>query len=763
MTRSLTIMLVIGALWCCPLVATAQPPTDAPPTDNAPMPIAPTTPTWDGVTARVDGPLITATSAHGLETWTLPASPNAAPKDGEILLAQHGETLAYCSRSQLFVAHIQGYVLWRAPLPGQCAALSHDGESFSLTTQNIDKPEWSETRSFSSTARLPAFSLGGNAAAALTPKLLATSLLQNIDEEQEKARPREEPQQATQQRHIEQLSDWATRDHTNPWYHAERARLLALLGERDAAERAYQATFEVDPAYQYELVGLAAKLDELSPELGERAFEVGLASMITHGYEPELNTSLIGVVIWLPSPEQRKDRSLEDITAADFEVLARHGDRLAKFAPRAEASAYFYEAMRLAAPRYNKAPEVWEERRDNASPFLIFGGPSHEAREAGTWINVLMACGLAFWLLFGTKLARTFFDKLPEDTAAHVRFNPLSRWDRGELVGMLGLLILSLYAAKRAALGVAIIGVVAAAPAGLVTGDLSGPAPKHYIDPNDGPASTFMAALAAQKRGELDEATELYDKLPEQSPGTLNNLGVIALERDDAAKAKQLFEQAKSKDASLTATRHNLDVLATRSSTPRTAAPSAEQWEDFWREKTVGSTEQSIFTLFETSSLIDHITVDESENTAWIVPTMIFYMVVLLAGAVGLFARREAAEHHKLGALGWALGSLVPGASRQYNALGPLVTSAFLTSLIMAYMLSNSSGMATNILDAIAIPAFSRYFGAGEMNMNARGALDLLPRSFANLWWVLLVGNLVIVTIAEVVRPDPHNPLIKKK
>ena len=763
MTRSLTTMLVMGAIWCCPLIATAQQPADAPPTDDAPVPIAPTTPAWDNVKARVDGPFITATSAHGLETWTLPAHSSAAPKDGEILLAQHGQTLAYCSRGQLFVSNIQGRVLWRAALPGRCSALSHDGDNFKLTIESIDPPEWSEVRSFSASRRLPPFSLGGNTLAALAPRQLATSLLQDLDREQDKQKPREESEQATHQRHVKQLSDWAARDKTNPWYHAERARLLALLGEQDAAERAHQATLEVEPPYHYELVALAAKLDEISPELGDKAFDMGMESMLAHGYEPELNTSLIGVVIWLPSPEQRKDRSREAITAQDFELLARHGARLARFAPRAEASAYFYEAMRLAASQHNQDPKVWEERRDAAAPFLIFGGPSHEAREVGTWLNIMMACGLAFWLLFGTKLARTLLDKLPEDTPAHVRFNPLSRWDRGELVGMLGLLLVSIYAAKRAALGVAIIGVIAAAPVGLITGDLSGPTPKHYVDPDDGPASTFMAALAAQKRGELDEAAKLYDKLPTQDPHTLNNLGVIALERDDAAKAKQLFEQARSKDASLTAANHNLDVIATKESTARTAAPSAQHWEDFWREKTVGSTEQSIFTLFETSSLIDNIAVDESENTAWLVPTMIFYLVVLAAGVLGVFARKEPIEPHRFGVLGWALGSIVPGASRQYSLLGPLVTIAFLTSLIMAYMLSNSDGMATNILDAIAIPAYSRYFGAGEMTLGDRGALDLIPRSFAALWWVFLIGNLVFVAIAEFMRPDPHNPIFKRE
>ena len=74
-------------------------------------------------------------------------------------------------------------------------------------------------------------------------------------------------------------------------------------------------------------------------------------------------------------------------------------------------------------------------------------------------------------------------------------------------------------------------------------------------------------------------------------------------------------------------------------------------------------------------------------------------------------------------------------------------------------MLSNSQGMATNVLMAIAIPSFHKYFGISEYY---HGADEAFWRQLASYWWVLLVANLVFVGAMEKLRPDPNGPFAGK-
>jgi hypothetical protein len=103
---------------------------------------------------------------------------------------------------------------------------------------------------------------------------------------------------------------------------------------------------------------------------------------------------------------------------------------------------------------------------------------------------------------------------------------------------------------------------------------------------------------------------------------------------------------------------------------------------------------------------------------------------------------------------GWLLGVLLPGAARHYWLFWPLVLGAFVYLLMGAAVMASTDGLASNLLDAIATPAFNRYFGAGVP------VVDPLKQALNGLctWpWLLglFIANLVFVFVSERLRPDP--------
>jgi len=79
-----------------------------------------------------------------------------------------------------------------------------------------------------------------------------------------------------------------------------------------------------------------------------------------------------------------------------------------------------------------------------------------------------------------------------------------------------------------------------------------------------------------------------------------------------------------------------------------------------------------------------------------------------------------------------------------------------------AAIMSGSGGQASNLLDAVARPAFDRYYGlTAAVHDPTRALLD----SLASWTWVAILfgAHLVYLVAMEKLRPDPAGPFGRRE
>lgn len=93
-------------------------------------------------------------------------------------------------------------------------------------------------------------------------------------------------------------------------------------------------------------------------------------------------------------------------------------------------------------------------------------------------------------------------------------------------------------------------------------------------------ASLFAKALESHRLRQFAEAQGLYEQIIAARPDhkmSLNNLGVIFLEKGEEEKARQFFEQARKVDPSWAEPHYNLACLAARLGRPKEAIEHLQQ------------------------------------------------------------------------------------------------------------------------------------------------------------------------------------------
>lgn len=703
--------------------------------------------------------------------------------DRSVHVLEHHNHVYACGEGMIY--QLDGYngsVHWRRLLPYKCSALEVVEDSVKVTV--LDDHNWEGKKTertyevTTSGVNMP-FVLGHGLSSRLPMRQADALLDKSLFDLLEKSAQGTEvdltsESQAAAEKAIDTLGRAAAADPTNPWMRFRRGQVYQLLGKSEAARASYESVFKIAKPYHPELLLLAKEFDGIDSKLGERAFDLAMTSLLEAGFEPNLNTSLISVMLWLGRPPGSDDKVYDPSNPEDLAVLERRGMRLAQFAPRSEGATHFFNALFEAAQKRGDAQSAakWKQLRDDAYPYRVFGGPARDAAATGDWLNVYLACGVVFWLLLLVKLARSGFDRVPPDSSKLVRWNLFNRLTRGELAGMFGVIAVGLYALRKTTTGVAIIGVMASMPIGAFSGSLGHPDTQTFFErySKESNERTLVLGIAAQQRGEFEAATALYSKIP-NSPHAVNNLGVIAKQTGKEQEAKKQWEKALSLDSDLATAKYNLgqEVEGIRfdqqkkyaPGLPLLATPTQDHWSTLWKstaELDAWVNPMSVFRLADTVSPDG-----ESALMSWLsaAPAMLFALFMLAFMLVGLVKRDEITAHEQKRSLpGWALSMLIPGASRHWSAAGPLFALLFFTAALAAYMLSNSQGMATNVLMAIAIPSFHKYFGISEYY---HGADEALWRQLASYWWVLLVANLVFVGAMEKLRPDPNGPFAGKE
>jgi len=651
-----------------------------------------------------------------------------------------------------------GVVRRRMPMPERPSSLDLDGDAVRVTIegQNGGAPWKTAYRVGPALPAAPPFFLSGSSPLYSRATRREAELLANLDRKDASPTERVERLEAA----AELLGRRAERDVTNPWLHYWRGRCLAELGRADEATAAYHAALALDTAYDNELLGMALLLDEVSEALGQQAFERGMRFLLERGFEPETNLSLLNVVVSYGQPERPLD------PVQDLPRLNRQGERMLDLAPNAEGVAFLYQGLAEANRAAGQAEESakWEARAREALPFRSWGG--RVAAFTGAAFNLFLACALAGLLcLFVRGLYRWGQRRGARGLA---RWNPFSAWGRGEIVGLLIVIGVFLWASAHLVRGTAAVVHVAGLPLGTVAGNPGHPAGVEYLAGWQGtPGGDFVYALALQKAGELERSAALYERLG--TARATNNLGVIRWTQGRQDDARRLFERALASEPALAEAAFNLGRPADSArvararqyglAPPLSALPTLDMWDEAFVGKSPGLGDigrlLSMFTLVQTLADAGGPAVARAGlvDAGGLFSAALILLVVL--AVVGLFVRAPEPSlggGNRVSIVGWALGFLIPGTSRRLGVLGPPLAALGVLSWLVWYSLRTSSGIATNIIDAIALPNVTRTYGLSAMVWPPH---DALLARLAPVWWALLLLNVVVLVTLELRRPDP--------
>jgi tetratricopeptide (TPR) repeat protein len=699
----------------------------------------------------------------------------AADKPGySVGPVQANGSLYYAVGVTLFeVDPASGVVRRRILLPAPCAALAPERDAVLLELRSHEaNGEWSRRYRVGANGNDIPFFPPGSVQGARMARTDAQGVLRAIVEADPRA-PKLQPQDSWRtepgfkpylEAAVQQLSRLERWDPTNPWYRYWRGAYLKTLGREAEAAAAFRSALALSPAYDFELIGLASVLDEFSPELASSAFQRGMRFLVQHGYEPEMNATVLSVVTYLGrseplDPQQHLDR------------LNRRGERLWAFAPYAEFTAWMYQGLASANRKagHAGAAATWEARAAASAPYgILFAGRS--ASWAGIGLNGIAAAMVALFLALVVKALRSGPD--PRTARGLARWNMFAGWTRGEILGFLLVHILLVVALVTVVRGVSAIARSAAAPLGAVSGNFGHPDGIEYFATLQGtPAGDFVYALALHKGGELDRAASIYARL--RSPRAVNNLGVILHARGQADEARKLFEAARSADATLAEAAYNLDQPTTSARVQRArelgvAGPlQAMPTPQMWSQALAGPLQ--LWSLPGQALGVASLPSDQAsrgERAASMVVGAVFTLLYLGVGALailallGIMPAGAPAPRSRRTLAGWALGFVVPGTARQLGALGPPLLTLCAFSYFVHYALGLSEGLATDIIGAIAIPDIANYHGIAEP---AYTPLERLVRATRNLFWMLWIGNLVAVILLERLSPDPAGRLFRPR
>ena len=692
-----------------------------------------------------------------------------------------GETLYFCVGSSLFeAAPADGTITRRQRLPGVCQGLKIQGQSVLVTTgDSSNKDGWTTRYSVAPGGSVPFFAFpSGSPGLGLWDRKQAEYLpVPHSEAEERKSYLAETKRRDEVNEAIKRYEDLAQRDPTNPWYDYYRAEALAAVGQAEAAKAAYQAVLSQPASSDYLLAALASRLTRHDPALGEQAWKRGMRALLAQGHEPELVTSLLPVMVIIDKPEREQMDPVADLAALELRA-----SRLEDFSPHPEASASFFLAMQEAAEARGDqaAADSWAKKTDAARPYAVLAPMGSEVAFTGYLLNALMALMLALLAGFLIKACRVGFATFQTEAGWTRKLNPLSRWSRGELLGLLAGVGVCMWLSMRIATNVTLIGTSASMPLNMTMGNLGHPAAQHYMqdlvesEKTLAPEARFMVALGLQQAGDPNRAASIYEGLP--FPRAKANLGTLKAARGDLKTATGLWEEALKMDPDLAVAAHNLGkpVDAARVARakrfgiegPLLAMPTVPMWEALFRAKVQ---------LSNTSELSNPVSaflgfgafavMDGGSNSLSIWQWFAIFLLILSGFAIlGLATSfgRPPLKYTGFSKSAWVVGMLTPGLARQYSLVWPFISGALAYWIIGFLTLANSNQLSSSILDVIAMPAFNRYYGIGNP------AFDPLKQSLDSLctwpWLLGLLGlNVLLVLVAEKIWPDPAGSFAKKK
>lgn len=741
------------------------------------------------------GQLIASVQETPLWTLTVMASPaNEKNPDFTALAGPwvQGRYVYYCLANNLYRTHLSvGTVNARAVMPGQCVELTHEGEALKLSLKG-GQGRWTWTKTievndatFEATRVELSDHMGRMAlrrqasASAHGVKLPSREDQERWDAYLKRAYSPLKPEiKDAIEGHISWLKAQHERDPTNPWLLYERGLMETYLGAPDQAAKSFEALLHWDGQHKEELLAMVLQLDEIDVELGQRAFELGLRSMLERGYDPDFSSSLVALMIFYGRPHQLA--KLDEVVSDDalYMSLSRHADRLALVAPKVEGIVYFWSAMHRAATARKDAAGAarYAKLEQDAQAYRYFGVGGQAIEFTGDWINLYIAAVLSLLMLFVIKMLRTFsarYRAKDGEVSAALKFNLLTRWSYPELVGTIFVVPLIMYFGQKAAQGVMIMGIIASAPVEVVSSDMGSPTALKYIQElkSELPDVKYIQAVSYQQAGQYDQAQALYEQVG--NAASVNNLGVIRFNQGKPDEATALFEQAAGLSSSAIEPAHNLGRELPHKDSSRARRierfklkgkllmpPTPKQWERFWKARIALSDEDpsSVNALPRLWALVAGSSASDGFSVVGILGGLVSLILLVLGIAAMVTPRGESVlEAPKYGQLGWLLGVIIPGTSKQYHVLGPFVCILFNTSVLCAIMLSNTKGAFTSILDSIAVPSFSRYFGLSAPYEHAQTFFHTL----GHWWWVLLLAHFIFIGVMEWLRPDDSGLVAK--
>lgn len=358
---------------------------------------------------------------------------------------------------------------------------------------------------------------------------------------------------------LPELEEAIRRDPEAPWFRVALGWLLRYLGD-PRAEAVYREGIQLPQTHFTELLQISAFLEGLGERaLAREAFERGYRDFWQKGNDPRLFVALINRIT---SYSLRK----ESWAAANSEHRAELIERLYKLMPRGEGASLAWDlyANSLQDQGRGSEAQLWRQR-------------AREARASENWmylpgvvwvdlvILVALAAALAALVYFLVLFARY----RPQHRITAVAPAALGRrkfgffntvyWSRSERIAFLLIVLVGWYAAGLASWQVRAILRVASMPVSMGAGSLAGPVNIHAIQDRlpATPERELLLAVAYQQDGQVEQAAELYRRLP-QFAESWNNLGVILKQEGKDQEAQEAFEKALQLDPNLAEAALNL-------------------------------------------------------------------------------------------------------------------------------------------------------------------------------------------------------------
>jgi tetratricopeptide (TPR) repeat protein len=762
---ALCLLLTMSA---APLAAQDVPPTqEAPAVPAAPVVEAPAAPAASTF-AAAEG-VIVGRDAGGQVVWrhALVSPGDAALVHGPVKVA---DVVFYCVHSQLWEAEAaSGQVRRRHMLVGSCEGLAASADKVTVSLKGWDGGwEWLQDEVFSP-GQVVRLRFADELKGALLLRRQSSRLVESIiptynmestyGERVALLRGAADKLPAL----VAALEAAAAQDPTNPWLLWRLSEARAAQEDEAGAADARARLLKIDPAYHHDLVRISTDAEKVDPALADRLFGLGMKHALEQGYEPELVKDARFVYLFgLPGAQ-----GFDPATPEGLKALDRLGERLVDYAPHVEMIAVFYKG--LADAHRAKGDEaraaVWAERAADPRTQTRFGSGPSKAQRAGGLQMALLAMLIVFGIAGLLKTGRTLGATFPQSVSPVVRWNPLSRWGRPELVGIVCLLLLAHLLALRVAEGISMIGISAWTPPTFACGMPGSPSALKFVEGADStPGGALVVGIHQHRAGLAKEAEASY--LKSGTDEAKNNLGVLKAEQGDTAGARALWEQVSATvpEAAYNLGREARGPRVERAKRyqlmrPLLALPTQAHWDGFWEAKleASGRDRSNLITSLSHVSTMSSIALESRADLQWSSYDVRWYLLLgwLLAilAVVALATAWDAPQpQYKRWHLGaWVVGHFFPGMARQWGPVGPLVTTLLITAMMARA--SMQGGALPSLLDNMATPSYSKLYGIGGhvITPNHLAPLATLGQS----WWMLWIAGVVLSIGLEFAMPDP--------